>query len=391
MANEPQVTPVGRHAFASSVVGPNHVSLLRDGLQAYPAMLAAIAQATRTIFMETYTLQNDATGARFVEALCHKARAGVLVLLMYDDWGSRLPDSVRRTLLDAGVFVHVFRPLQLTRLPTRFLQRLTRRNHRKSLIVDSVNGFTGGLNIADEYAAIIDGGHGWRDTHLQVEGPAVRQLEQLFLKTWRTHAKTPVSQTAFTRAVPANGAAETSPKLRFIGNEFGLARKQIRKAYVEAIAHARSRILITNAYFLPPPRVLKSLLTAARRGVRVKVIIGANTDVKLVLYAIRGLYSLLLKAGVEVYEWHERILHAKTAVIDGHWSTVGSSNLDSMSLRRNLEVNAVLDDVTFGAAMERLFNEDLARCQQVTRETVNSFGWPTRALSFLALRLRAWL
>ncbi len=380
-----------RRPYGVTTVGPNRVSLLRDGLQAYPMMLSAIARAQHTICLETYILQHDKTGRRFIDAICERARAGVLVMLMYDGWGSTIPDDVYLSLQRMGIHVHIFRPVTWAKVSTRFFQQLSRRNHRKSLVVDSVIGFTGGLNIADEYAAVEDGGHGWRDTHVCVEGPGAVELEQHFLHTWRMHAKRPIALQRFRHSVHTNSKAAPTARLRFIGSDFASTRKRIRRAYVDAFSQARHRICLTNAYFLPPPKMLKALLAAARRGVQVQVIIGAETDVKLVLYAIRGLYALMLRAGVEVYEWNERILHAKTAVIDGHWSTVGSSNLDSLSLRLNLELNAVIDDTGFGEAMQRLFDADRSRCLRVTADIVSSFPLMTRVLSWLALKFRRWL
>jgi cardiolipin synthase A/B len=388
---ETHLAPESRRPFGISTVGPNRVLLLRDGLQAYPLMLDAIARAQRTVCLETYILQHDNTGRKFLDALSERAQAGVLVMLMYDGWGSAIPDNVYRTLKRTGIHVHIFRPVTWSKFSTRIFQQLSRRNHRKSLVVDSIIGFTGGLNIADEYAAVEDGGHGWRDTHVCVEGPGAVELEQHFLHTWRMHAKRPVALQRFRHSEHSSPKAAPTARLRFIGSDFASTRKRIRRAYVDAFSRARERICLTNAYFLPPPKMLKALLAASRRGVRVQVIVGAKTDVKLVLYAIRGLYALMLRAGVEVYEWNERILHAKTAVIDGHWSTVGSSNLDSLSLRRNLELNAVIDDPGFGEAMQRLFEADRSRCLRITPDIVSSFPIVTRLLSWFSLKLRRWL
>jgi cardiolipin synthase len=267
------------------------------------------------------------------------------------------------------------------------LAKLQRRNHRKSLVVDGKVGFTGGLNISDDYAAPVDGGRGWRDTHVRIVGPTALELERLFLQTWRRHRGPRFDQEAFNRP---GGAACAGIKI--VGNDFALDSKAIRRAYTEAFNRAASHIYLTHAYFLPPSRLLKALVSAARRGVRVVVILAGTTDVLMVLYAARGLYPRLLRAGVEVYEWNNgRVLHAKTAVADGMWATVGSSNLDPLSLRQNLEVNAIVLDAPFAAALERMFYEDLEQCVRVTKETVREWGLFQRLASWIAFRLRYWL
>lgn len=375
-----------RDPWAEVLLGPNRVSLLRDGYQAYPAMLDAIGRANSTICLETYILRDDATGQRFLDALEARARAGVEVLLLYDDWGSSVSEATLASLSQAGVKVLPFLPARFSFGLTKLVARLRRRNHRKCLVVDGWVGFTGGLNISDEYAAVADGGGGWRDTHLRIEGPGALELEQLFLSTWRRQKGPDFDEARFAR-----GRHVACAQLRVVGNEFALHQKAIRQAYVEAIGRAKERIFLTHAYFLPPRKLLKAMYKAVRRGVRLAVIVAATTDVKLVLWGARGLYPKLLKNGIEVYEWQGRVLHAKTAVIDGEWATVGSSNLDALSLRQNLEVNAIVVDHRFGLAMERLFLDDLAHCERITPETVKGYGLGRRLLSWFAWQLRHWL
>lgn len=376
-----------RAPYAETRVGPNVVSLLKDGYQAYPAMLAAIAAAKSTVCLETYILRDDELGMRFVEALIERAQAGVEVLLMFDYWGSDVSEETLADLRSARVKLLVFRPWRYLGSLSRAWSKVKRRNHRKSLVVDGHVAFTGGLNISNDYAAVVDGGAGWRDTHVRITGPEAHTLERLFLGTWLEH-KGPQFDTARFRRNLSVGCTE----LRIVGNGFALDRKGIRRAYEEAFARATRRIDVTNAYFLPPAKLVKALVNAARRGVRVAVILAATTDVKLVLYAARGLYPRLLKNGIEVYEWaNGRVLHAKTAVVDSTWATVGSSNLDPLSLRQNLEVNAIITEPHFAAALERMFLEDLAQCQRVTLADVKSWSLLDRALSWVAYRLRHWL
>jgi cardiolipin synthase len=382
-----QKTALVRVPWAEARVGPNTVAVLKDGYEAFPAMLAAIERARHTICLETYILRDDDVGLRFLAALVERARAGVEVLLMFDFWGSQVSDETVAQLKAAGVKVLAFKPLRFTEPVSRLFAKLRRRNHRKSLTVDGTVGFTGGLNISTDYAAIIDGGAGWRDTHVRIEGPEAHALERLFLKTWKDQRGPRYDEARFVR--PRVAGCE---QLRVVGNDFALDRKGIRRAYEEAFARARERIYLTHAYFLPPAKMLKALVRAAQRGVRVAVILAATTDVKLVLYAARGLYPRLIKAGIEVYEWKAgRVLHAKTAEVDGRWCTIGSSNLDPLSLRQNLEVNAIITEPSLCEALERLFLEDLQHCERVTLAEVKQYGLWQRIASWVAFRLRHWL
>jgi cardiolipin synthase len=376
--------------YAEVEIGPNRVALLKDGEQTFPAMFEAAAQAGSTLCIETYILEDDALGRRLAEVLIDRAYAGVEVNLLYDGWGARVSDAYVMRLKLAGVRTLSFQPVRWSgrwsgRL-ARALGRLRRRNHRKALIVDGRVAFTGGLNLSNDYASVEDGGRGWRDTHVRVEGPAAVQLERMFLETWRAHHGPALDEERYKRP-----PLEQDERVRFIGNAFANDRKDVRVAYTRAFAGAKRCIRVMNSYFMPPTGVLKRLMRAARHGVDVQVIIAGSTDVPLVLLATRGLYGKLLKSGVKIFEWEGRVLHAKTALVDGTWSTVGSANLDALSLRQNLEVNAVVVDERFGNAMERLFDEDLKQCVQVTRRTLLERSLFERLLSWLAYHVRRWL
>lgn len=379
------MTPLAVAPFAEVTIGSSRVALLKDGKQAFPAMLAAIASAKETICFETYILRDDATGRRFAAALSERAVAGVEVNLMFDGWGSSVSDEFVAQLRQDKVRLVIFQPVRFSRGLGAVISRLKRRNHRKAVVVDGRIGFTGGLNISDDYSPEELGGQGWRDTHVQIEGPVAVDLERLFLDTWRRNRGATLDEKRYDRERPGPGP------VRILGNHFRKDRKDIRKAYVSAMHAARRYIYLTHSYFLPPSRILKELERAARRKVRVAVILAASTDVGLVLWAARGLYGRLLRSGVEVYEWEGRILHAKTAVVDGQWSTVGSANLDALSLRQNLEVNAVFEDSAFASAVERMFEADLLHCTLITRQSIKDRPFTERVLSWLALLVRQWL
>jgi cardiolipin synthase len=375
-----------RTPFAEMDVGAHRVTLLRDGGQAFPAMLAAIAAARSTICLETYILRADKIGGLFAEALAERARAGVEVNLLYDAWGASLTGAYLDFLHAAGVRTLAYHPIRFSGSRRALVGRLARRDHRKSLIVDSRVGFTGGLNLSDDYADIEDGGSGWRDTHLKLEGPAAIELEYFFRSTWRRARGAPLDERRY-----GGDGRRPDPFVSIASSHQRRWRASIREAYRDAIRSARERVWITNAYFLPQIRLLRALTGAAKRGVDVRIMVAGTTDVPAVLFAARALYRRLLEAGVRLFEWEGRVMHAKTAVIDGRWATVGSSNLDAQSLRQNLEANAIVRDPGFAAAMERMFEEDLASCVEISAERWRRRPAWLRAASWGAYLLRRWL
>lgn len=372
--------------FADMDVGTHRLTLLKDGGQTFSSMLAAIASARRTICFETYILRSDRTGWRFAEALAERARAGVEVSVLYDYWGSSVSSAMLEALHKAGVRTLAFHPLRFSGRRRELIGRVTRRDHRKSLVIDSRVAFTGGVNISDDYAALEDGGAGWRDTHLRIEGPAALEIEYFFLRTWRRARGKPVNERLY-----GGEGRRPDPRVSVITSDLRRGQLGIREAYREAFASAKERIFITNAYFLPTLRFIHELVEAARRGVDVRIMVGGTTDVPAVLYASRSIYEVLMAAGVRLFEWQGRVLHAKTAVIDGWWSTVGSSNLDHQSLRHNLEANAIIASEPFAGALEAMFHQDLEHCEEIVPERwLRRPAW-ARAASWGAYMLRAWL
>lgn len=377
----PEHTP-----FAQLNVGSHHLSILRDGGQTFAAMIEAISKAQRSICLETYILRDDHTGARFGEALIERSRKGVEVNVLYDAWGSSVSVEYLAWLNKAGVRTMAFHPVELSGALDKTVAKLTLRNHRKLLIVDGYVAFTGGLNISDDYAAVEDHGVGWRDTHVRIIGPSVAELLSFFLTTWKTSGGPPIRGISMPK--PVN---DPDPKVRVAASHLRRGRRTVRHAYGDAFREAKSHIFITNAYFLPTVRLLQSLRHAAQRGVDVRVMVAGTTDVAAVLHASRSIYGLLLKSGVRLFEWEGRVLHAKTATIDRHWSTIGSSNLDRQSLRFNLEVNVIVEDAPFASAMETMFFEDLISCREITLDNWEKRSIFERGASWAAYLARDWL
>ncbi|HEX6274682.1 MAG TPA: phospholipase D-like domain-containing protein [Polyangiaceae bacterium] len=365
----------------------NRVELLRDGREAYPAMLAAIAGASEQVLLEMYWFDSDAAGRRFAEALAAAAGRGVETVLLYDAIGSigvdaTMFDELRR----AGVKVAEFGPIAPWRRRFRF-GWLTRRDHRKVLVVDGEIGFTGGINVANQWLSQDEGGGGWRDDMVRVEGPVVRQLVTGLLSAWRRAGGEPIGKTRPSHAGVPRPARGTQ-LAQVVGEGFRKHRHEITRSYLAQLYHAKKTAWITNAYFVPDPSVMRALTRASERGVDVRVLVPAETDVEIVRHASRATWGRLLRHGVRVYEYEGRVLHAKSAVIDGRWSTVGTFNLDYLSLRWLLEVNLCVLDEEFGSTMQRSFLQDLEQSREVDRQTHRFRPLADRLLELVLYRFR---
>lgn len=363
----------------------NAVEVLIGGGPTYGAMLTAIRAARRTICFETYIWEPDAIGRRFADALVERAHAGVVVRVIYDAMGGfRLSDDFVDRLRAAGVQVLVYHPLA----PWRARFNLQKRDHRKILVVDDEIGFTGGINIANEYAAKDDGGEGWHDVHCQLRGPAVADLAHQFRRLWIAEGgpRYPAPSRAEDVADRPGDIA-----VRVVDNSQRRRRGAIRRAYVHAIGGAQRAILIENAYFLPDRRLRRALYDAVRRGVEVSVIVPGRSDVRLIEYAGYYIYRRMATKGVRILRWQGPMMHAKTAVVDGVWATIGSYNLDNRSRRHNLEIVLEIFDLDAGAAMERQFRIDAQRATPFDQNNWLGLAWWQKALAWLAFRFRAWL
>ncbi len=356
----------------------NRIELFDNGRDGLAAMLAAIRGATRQIHLETYILRADSTGSEFVEALSEKAAAGLDVSLIYDALGSRgLDRDFLSGFVGAGGRVVRFNPFRRW-FPT-FTPR--RRDHRKLLIIDGRVGFVGGLNIGDEYAATVDGVPSWRDEHLRLEGPAVRDLEALFLESWfraggpglpwqdlLSKEPEPVGDTRC--AVLADG-----PLFR---------RRRMRDVLISGLADAENRVLLVSPYFSPGRRVLDALEQASERGIRVDLLLAGRTDHPLFRRATRAILPRLLARGVRVFEDHNRMMHAKVAVFDDSVSIVGTSNLDRQSFEYSFEVNVILEGPGFPERVRQRFVRDLEHATPISAESLAHRGPLTKLVDGVA-------
>jgi cardiolipin synthase A/B len=386
----PPGTPLGSDAFLGrrrdrwrSV---HQVTPLRAGAQTYPAMLTAITNAKLSICLETYIFADDQTGNMFAAALIDRAVAGVKVRIIYDAVGSMGFAPLAARLAAAGAQLVEFHPIA----PWRKRWNLSHRDHRKILVVDDSIAFVGGLNIGNDYADIKDGGVGWHDLHCRLTGSVVIDLARLFRRTWLSHDGELYD--AAPMADEGNqGDAVVAPAVRLLENGPLRRKRVIEGAYLRAISLARQRIQLKNAYFLPGRNLRRALALAARRGISISVIVPNRSDVRLVEWASLYAFRRVMATGVKVWRWRGPMMHAKSAVVDGLWSTIGSYNFDARSLRYNLEVAVEIVDPITGAQLSTSFADDVSTCDEFTLTDWKRLSWWTKALAWLSYRLRRWL
>jgi len=349
----------------------NHVTLLVDGPETFASMSEAISEAKEHVNVETYIFDDDEVGRHFADLLIRKQSEKVQVNLIYDSVGCmNTPPAFFKRMKDAGVHVLEFNPVNP--LKVKKAQLLTNRDHRKLVVVDGKVAFTGGVNLSGVYskgrsmgsAPGAEAQSGWRDTHVRIAGPSVAQFQQLFLETWRDQKGPELDEKKYIGEMKPEGRAY----VEVIGSTPGALNRLTYFMYISAIKNAKSFVHLTTSYFIPDKQFVDTVTDAARRGVEVKLILPGVSDSKLAFYASRSRYEDLLESGVKLYERRSRMLHAKTAVIDGAWSTVGSTNLDLLSFQYNNEINAIILDTDFADAMEDLFNRDVAASNEITRD-----------------------
>lgn len=355
-------TQIARLIVAAGEAAPlraERVDLYTEGRDCFDAMLNAIAAAEHHVHVSYYIWEPDRIGTRFRDALIAKAKQGVEVRLLLD-WIGAYATTHRflAPLLEAGGRLGWFHPVSLSRLRPRHANF---RTHRKIVVCDGKVGFVGGMNVAENQTSEFRGERAWRDTHLRIEGSAVRSLQRVFLEDWHyATGETPHGphylRRAHTRGDDLVQVVASGPDAEVYA---------IHKLFFAAIASAHERVLITTPYFVPDEPISNALVTAAMRGVDVRVIVPAASDSRIVDLAARSYFPELLAAGVQMYEYLPRFVHAKTMVIDEDLSIVGSANLDNRSFRLNFEVCAAVYGRNLAARLAAVFEDDLAECRPV--------------------------
>jgi cardiolipin synthase A/B len=364
-----------RNTEAVSFVG-NRATLYRYGSEFFPPLLEAISQATTSVCLEFYTISDDETGHTVADALIDAAGRGAQVFLLYDYIGClNTPAAFFKRLIKGGVSCCAFNPPPFS----RGLAWFDKRDHRKVAIIDGWRAFTGGINIADVYSGMGTGSTSWRDVGIKIEGAAVLELLRLFRVFWQEELGE-LPEGCDPCAPPA---VEGEATVMIVNGGPHHERSFIRSAFRVAIAGASDSVTIASPYFIPGPRVLRSLLRAAGRGVRVRLLLPHKSDVPLVRLVSRTYYAPLLKSGIEIYELDSAVLHAKVLLIDGNWVMVGSANLDQRSFHRNYELNVVVDSPEFGAQVADMLETDLLGARRIALLEHEKRGWTVRFLERL--------
>lgn len=337
----------------------NHVDFYHDGPPAFDAMLEAIRAAKHHIHLEFFIFHADEIGRLFIQELAAKARAGVQVRLLYDAMGShRLPRRALKPLHQAGGKSSEFLPLNLFR--RRF--QVNMRNHRKILVVDGQVGFTGGLNIGDEYLGRCVRFGYWRDTHMRIRGPAVEDLQRIFCEDWDFAAEERLSDVAGATARYFPGGHGSGPHtVQIIDSGPDRDLKGIREIYFAAILNAQKRVWIASPYFVPDAGLLDALRLAGYRGIDVRFLGQFYPDKWIPQFAARYHWDRVLPAGVKIYQYTKGMMHAKVVLVDDQWASVGTANLDNRSLHLNFEVNCLIPNPEAVANLEGVFLRDLAQ------------------------------
>jgi cardiolipin synthase len=337
-------------------VGEGEVTTYTFGQDLYDDMIAAIDGAERQVLLETYIWKGDEVGLRFKSALAAAAERGVEVYLIYDAFANLVVSprfkrfAAPAKVLRYPVYAAGWRPFDLRRYG---------RDHRKILVVDDSVGFVGGYNIGSAYATE------WRDTHVRITGPGVWDLKRAFADFWNLNRRRRFRPSE--RPLLLETASTWEPTIRFHRNVPRLWMFPIRAMYIEAITRASKNVWLTTAYFLPDPDFAEALTDAARRGVDVRLLIPAKSNHVVSDWISRGYFSQLLEAGVRVLRYRDAMVHAKTATIDGTWSTVGTANIDRLSLTGNYEINVEIIDPGLAGSLEEIFRIDESHSIELTR------------------------
>lgn len=341
----------------------NAVELIVDGEQFFPVMLRAVREASHSVLMEFYLVSSGHIMERFITEMVAAARRGVMVRLIIDGFGGRkLSDRDRRRLEAEGVVILVYNPLKLNKLTRNFA-----RDHRKLMIVDQRQAFIGGTGLTDDYWLSENRGCPWHEVMLSLSGPVVADLVGLYNGLWQRFTAT--------RLPPAAPGPEVGTALMKVTTTDGLYQQGIKLSFLQNVNRSRERIWLATAYFLPSRSVRRALRRAAQRGVDVRLIVaGPYTDQLWVFHASKRHYQRLLKAGVRIFEYQPRFLHAKIGVVD-EWASIGSCNLDHWNLRWNLEANVEVQEPEFVEQVIGMLQADLEHCLEMTEERWSRRPW----------------
>lgn len=379
--NDPQFLRSIGQLLGPPVVSGNRIIALHNGDRIFPAMLAAIRDARETITFETYIYWSGDIGCQFSDALCERARAGVKVHVLLDWVGcGKIETKYLDEMKAAGVEVERYHPIGWYTLA-----RVNNRTHRKLLVVDGRIGFTGGVGIADSWQGnAVEKDH-WRDSHYQLEGPSVAQMQAAFTDNWiKTRAKVLCGPAYFPELKPVGRSLAQVFK-----SSSGEGSESVRLMYLLSISSATKSIRLQAAYFVPDELAIDTLISARKRGVKVEIIVpGPHTDSQVVQSASRSLWGTLLDSGVEIYEYQPTMYHCKVIIVDDVWVSVGSTNFDDRSFRLNDEANLNIYDATFAAEQIKTFADDKGKSRRMKRSEFKDRSAAGKLLDGIAASLR---
>ncbi len=359
--------------LSSPLTSGNKVSLLINGEEKFPNLLDAIRLAKDHIHLQYYIYECDKTGNSLIDALIEKAKEGVAVKFIYDDFGSPgIKKKTEEQMRAVGIEVFPFHKVHFYLLANR----INYRNHRKIVVIDGCTGYVGGINVSDKYVNGNDPNKlFWRDTHLRLDGPAVYFLQYLFMSDWNFCCKATFEP--MDRYFPAMQAAKKDNFVQISASGPDSAQPSVLYSILQSIYLAKEEILITTPYFIPGDSIIDALRIAALSGLKVKLLVPGVCDSKIVNAASKSNYGDLLEAGVEIFLYKKGFVHAKTLVTDSKLFIVGTANMDYRSFDLNFEVNAIVYDVEMACKMREIFFEDLQQSEQIDKEKWADRKWYT--------------
>lgn len=359
----------------------NKITHLKNGVEIFPAMLEAIKLAEKTITFETFIYWSGNIAKEFSNALCERAKAGVKVHIILDWLGSKKIDQDMIDVMKrSGIFVEHYHPVRWYNMT-----RINNRTHRKILVIDGKIGFTGGVGIADQWLGNAEDKDHWRDSHFKVEGPVVNQLQAAFMDNWNTTNTHVLHGEEYFPDCEKNG--ESLAQVFKSSPEEGSS--SVRLMYLYSVAHAKKKIQIANAYFVPDSHLRAIFIEAAHKGIEIEVLVpGAHVDTHIARLASRHSWGELLSAGIKIYEYGPTMFHCKYMIVDGLWMSVGSTNMDNRSFRLNDECNLNIIDKKWVGEFTQIFELDKNQSKQVTLEAWKNRSVVNKILERLAFLFR---
>lgn len=354
----------------------NDVKLIKNGDEKFKLLFKDIKEAKHHIHLEYFVIKDDKIGSELLNLLCEKSKDGLEIRIAIDDVGSSISSKMKRQIKQAGIEMNSFMPVMFT----KFTGQMNYRDHRKIVVIDGKIGYVGGINVSDNYVNANNTRY-WRDTHIRVVGETVKQLQILFFTTWDFVSK---GQTEISNAYfPEHDCVENVP-LQLAASGPDTDWSNIMEAIFVAITNAEDHIYITTPYFIPNSEIVTALQVASRSNITVKIIIPKKSDSWIAEYATNSYLQLLLEAGVEVYQYTKGFIHAKTMVVDGVFSTIGTTNMDYRSFNINFEVNALVYNKKISSELTQFFIDDLKDCHQLQSELWQNRSKRTKLIEAVA-------